>query len=402
VSLRTRILSLFIIAAVVPLLGLGALEYARATRALESMIAAQNARVTERVAAIIRRRTALMESDLLLLADNAETQRWLGGIARSNGDSVAAREADRFLRDAWARVGSSYAALSYLDYAERPVFQIGSAPAPFERPGGSRNPMPVSHQVVDQRDGVPLGTVTLHPVLAGMVPLEVLATGFGETGQGMVIDRESGRFLYHPDPRLEGRSLDSVMASGKWEATSSSLNAPQGRFRYRLGDTLRVASFVSLRSPAWTVVVSGSVDEFAQPFAEDRVWSMGAFLSVTALATLLFVAMLRRTTRSLEQLTAATAVIGSGNLDPVLPSSGDGEVGRLAGSFAVMVRRVREMVAEIESGRQMAVLGAFAAQLSHEVRNPLTSIKLNLQKLERLASNGLMPQKARLPLELAL
>ena len=80
--------------------------------------------------AIIGQRTALMKSDLLLLADNAETQRWLGGIAHGSGDSIAARATDRFLREAWARVGSSYAALSYLDYAERRVASFVSLRSP--------------------------------------------------------------------------------------------------------------------------------------------------------------------------------------------------------------------------------------------------------------------------------
>jgi two-component system sensor histidine kinase HydH len=67
-----------------------------------------------------------------------------------------------------------------------------------------------------------------------------------------------------------------------------------------------------------------------------------------------------------------------------------------------MVGKIREMVSQIESSRQMAVLGEFAAHLSHEIRNPLTSIKLNLQKLERESLEGRLPESTGKPLEISL
>jgi len=41
----------------------------------------------------------------------------------------------------------------------------------------------------------------------------------------------------------------------------------------------------------------------------------------------------------------------------------------------------------------MAVIGQFASQLSHEIRNPLTSIKLNLQGLDRGVRKGSIPNE---------
>jgi signal transduction histidine kinase len=98
----------------------------------------------------------------------------------------------------------------------------------------------------------------------------------------------------------------------------------------------------------------------------------------------------------------ATAVVGRGDFNPTLPPSGRDEVGKLTAAFETMVRKIREMVSQIESSRQMAVLGEFAATLSHEVRNPLTSIKLNLQKLERADRTRDVAHRAGRPLEIAL
>lgn len=76
-SLRAKLLALFLSVAVVPLLAMGGVEYVRSLRALQALIAAQNARVAQRAAETIEARTTLLQSDLLLLAENAETQHWL-------------------------------------------------------------------------------------------------------------------------------------------------------------------------------------------------------------------------------------------------------------------------------------------------------------------------------------
>jgi len=50
----------------------------------------------------------------------------------------------------------------------------------------------------------------------------------------------------------------------------------------------------------------------------------------------------------------------------------------------------------------MAVIGQFTSRLSHEVRNPLTSVKLNLQRIERHAAKGKLPEECMGPLEISL
>ena len=99
----------------------------------------------------------------------------------------------------------------------------------------------------------------------------------------------------------------------------------------------------------------------------------------------------RRLTRSLGVLTSAADQVAQGDFAPQLPPAGDDEVGRLSSAFGLMVRQVREMLRRIQESRHMAVIGQFASQLSHEIRNPLTSIKLNLQGLNRDVRSGRIP-----------
>jgi signal transduction histidine kinase len=77
-------------------------------------------------------------------------------------------------------------------------------------------------------------------------------------------------------------------------------------------------------------------------------------------------------------------------------------VGTLSGAFADMTKRVSSMMREIEVSRQLAVLGQFAAHLSHEVRNPLTSLKLDLQGLQRQVRSGALPPSAEAPVASSL
>jgi signal transduction histidine kinase len=104
----------------------------------------------------------------------------------------------------------------------------------------------------------------------------------------------------------------------------------------------------------------------------------------------------------LEGLTAAADEIAGGNFEPPLPPAGNDEVGRLSSAFGVMAKEIREMLRRIEQSRHMAAIGKFASQLSHEIRNPLTSTKLNLQSLKRDAASGRIPSDCARPVQICL
>ena len=379
-------LLLFVALAVVPLLILGAVASSRSLRALEDMIAGQNARVAERVAATVEQRAALIQSDELFLSENDEVQRWL---TTGDRDPAARAAAEQFLRDAWARMSTTYVGLAYAGVGGTELFRLGSTD---DLPTDELEP--ITHDITDTRSGTPVGTLTLRARVPAVIPLDVLSAGLGQASVGMVIDRNTGGYIYLQN----AAPADSAPEPGLTRA----LGADTGTVRYRHRDTTRIASYHTIQSLPWTIVVSGAVNEFSAPFTRVGRNTLLLFLAVAAAVTVAFSHLLRRTTRSLEDLTAATAVVGEGNFTPELPPAGTDEVGRLTASFGTMVSKVRGTVAEIQASRQMAVLGEFAAHLSHEVRNPLTSIKLNLQKLDRDRREGRLPESARVPLGIAL
>jgi signal transduction histidine kinase len=199
--------------------------------------------------------------------------------------------------------------------------------------------------------------------------------------------------LYHPSRAAFQQPLSTLLGPGGWNVDEAVLSDESGNFTYEEENSQRVASFASVATPPWTVVASASVAEFAPPFARTRSINLILVLLAAAVISLVFLIVTRRLTRSLGALTSAADQVAQGNFEPDLPPEGHDEVGRLSSAFGLMVQQVRDMLRRIQESRHMAVIGQFASHLSHEIRNPLTSIKLNLQSLEREVQGDRIPKE---------
>jgi len=83
--------------------------------------------------------------------------------------------------------------------------------------------------------------------------------------------------------------------------------------------------------------------------------------------------LMRRILAPISILHEATQRVGKGNLNHEVIVQGNSELARLANSFNLMVRQVREMVAAKEQ---------LLRDVSHELRSPLTRIKVLLEMVE--------------------
>lgn len=396
-SLRTKFLALFFVLGVVPLLALGILSYVRGTKALEDLLAQRTAAIASRAAETISRRYARALSDFLFLANNQETRRLLDDGLDAEADTAVA-EAKDFLDSAWETVGSSWrwteiraADGAVLHRLGEPQTQRETFEAPAPTAGRIDYIVTRPIEGADGESGPSIGSVRGSLSLLEILPQGELTAGFGEMGHSVVIDREGERILF--PPRLANRRsfIASLLGPSGWSMDPGLLVDSAGRFSYSEEGTTRVASFLSLDDPPWTVISSESLDEFAAPFARTGSFNLLVVLFVTVAISVAFIVVARRATDSLKRLTAAADEMATGNLDPPLPPGGGDEVGKLSGAFSMMVERVRDMMRRVEENRHMSAIGEFAAQLSHEIRNPLTSIKLNLQRLDRGVRDARMP-----------
>jgi signal transduction histidine kinase len=409
-SLRAKFTVLFIGLAVLPLVGIGVFDYVRSTRAVRELVGRQVEEISAKSANDLKDSYSLIVSDLMLFAENAETQGMYA--AYTSGDSariaVARRRADAYLRDAWEVLGAPYRGIEFYNENGELLYRLTSLTDQFDnglpgRQGIAQSRLltltqPIRKDESDVEVGVLSATVSPDAIL----PYESLETRFGGSGYSVVIDRSTGRVLYHPRHAYWQQSLARVSEESGWDIDPSQFERESGTLVYHENDTVRVASFVSLSSPPWTFLSSGSPREFGDPFLKMRAWNLALVASITLVVILVFSILSGRATRSLEVLAQAADEVGAGNYEPSLPKAGGDEVGRLSAAFRLMVGKIRETLEQIEQSRQMAAIGEFASQIAHEIRNPLTSLKLNLQGLDRDVRDGMISEDSSVPIDICL
>src|SRR5436190_10781184 len=122
-------------------------------------------------------------------------------------------------------------------------------------------------------------------------------------------------------------------------------------------------------------------------------WAILALSALALLVGLLVTWLSQRALRPIRTLTEAAQRLGRGNPESVaVPEQGGDELASLAREFNAMAQRLaareRELRAQGEAlvrSERLAAIGRIAAQITHEIRNPLSSISLNAEELaERL------------------
>lgn len=145
-----------------------------------------------------------------------------------------------------------------------------------------------------------------------------------------------------------------------------------------------------------------STEAILAPLDRLMVPYVALMLLVAALATLGFRMVSHRIFRSLDDFRGAVEQIAQGDFAPWLPLPGKDEVGWLSLSLGRMAERLGQMMRSIEQSSRLTVVGEMATHMAHEVRNPLSSIKMNLQILDRSVSAGLVPADARVSIDTSL
>ena len=154
------------------------------------------------------------------------------------------------------------------------------------------------------------------------------------------------------------------------------------REQFQWRDETWLAVRRELRDPPLELVVAAPVTPFAAPFRESARRNLWILAGVTLVVLALASVLTRGTTRALARLADAAEAVARGDLDREVSSEGGDEVGRVGRAFNTMTESLRRTLQELSQRRALAAVGEFAASLAHEVRNPLTSIRVDLQRIE--------------------
>src|SRR5690606_33672416 len=104
--------------------------------------------------------------------------------------------------------------------------------------------------------------------------------------------------------------------------------------------------------------------------------------TVTLLMGIFMALYARRVVSPLSLVTRRAAAVASGDLRPAPPLRTGDEIGELSVTFEAMVGAIAEARERVLASERLATIGKMAAHVTHEVRNPLSSIALNLELLE--------------------
>ncbi len=103
----------------------------------------------------------------------------------------------------------------------------------------------------------------------------------------------------------------------------------------------------------------------------------------------------RRLLRPLERVTERARAVARGDLTPEPVLDTDDEIGQLASAFERMVTAVGREQSRAVANERLAAIGKMAAHVTHEIRNPLSSIGLNIELLEEELGGSEVPSEAK-------
>ncbi len=96
----------------------------------------------------------------------------------------------------------------------------------------------------------------------------------------------------------------------------------------------------------------------------------------------------KRITGPLKKLVEGTVLISRGDFSHTMSIKSKDEIGNLAQSFNKMSqellqtrKRIEEANKKLIQAEKLASIGRISATIAHEIRNPLTSVKLNIQRI---------------------
>lgn len=363
-SLRSRLLMLVLLGVVLPLgfLGLFVSNSARRTGidlVHERLQEALGETVDEFGRQWVQRRS--------LLLDLLETRAVKNALDGSDpwGDSLQG-PARGEVSQIWSEVSGFLVTLEIKDLEGNLVGRLpdalGPGPVVPNRPAGTLNYLlPVTARF----SGEDLGEMEVRFQVDGLLPPGFLSLGVAGSIPA-VFDSRSGLPLapLSIEGELFGRS----------------------EFRWRGEDW--VAEERVLEDPPIRFALAAPIEPVTAPF--DRVAQRGfwAIIVAVALSFALVTVFARRLTRPLERLADAAKSVASGNLTAQVEEAGPPGVRDTARAFNSMSATLQRTLKELSRREAVAAVGEFAADLAHEVRNPLMAIRTDLQRAQRkVASN---------------
>ncbi|MHB8505213.1 MAG: sensor histidine kinase [Acidimicrobiales bacterium] len=194
---------------------------------------------------------------------------------------------------------------------------------------------------------------------------------FSRTGAEVAIADAGGRLIAADDPDRDGDVIDheALLEQAVRGRTVSLLAHDEGH-----PTAASAVPIGSAQRPLGAVLIIVAVSAYTDRSQDVWIALAGFGLAVLVLTTLVGLGLARSLTRPLAVLEGTVARFGGGDLSSrVPPGLAPQEMESLAESFNRMAQRLEELV---------SVQSRFVADASHQLRSPLTALRLRLENLE--------------------
>lgn len=126
---------------------------------------------------------------------------------------------------------------------------------------------------------------------------------------------------------------------------------------------------------------------YREQLLQTTSYLFGVYLIIFAAFIIGSVFLSNRLTKPLQVIQTGLSKISRGNLKTRVAVTSRDEIGSLARAYNEMVSRLDEAQRELVRAEREAAWKEMAQQVAHEIKNPLTPMKLNLQHLQRQLQN---------------
>jgi len=199
-------------------------------------------------------------------------------------------------------------------------------------------------------------------------------------------DRDDGRTLARVRLALSSIRDTQVALDPRYDALFAALergDAPESARDF--DDVRRMERDISRRYREGWRELQERIATISADVENQERRSAGYLGVLTVLALLLGVFVIwssQRLLRPLPELQARVEAVARGEREGRITKVRDDELGRLTMAFEAMVEALDERDLKLIQSERLAAIGRMAAHVTHEVRNPLSSIGLNVEMLE--------------------
>jgi signal transduction histidine kinase len=201
----------------------------------------------------------------------------------------------------------------------------------------------------------------------------------GELGEAFVFD-STGVYIAHSDrKKVLSRYVFpdiEIVISARADTVGQMIYAnPEG--------TEMIAAFAPIGITGWTAVIQQPTSEAYAPADRMRFRVIQFMIASILLAAWLAYVYTRWIVKPVDHLVSGIQQFSQGDLSHRIEEVTDDEIGTLAGNFNEMAERLMEYQETVKRTERFETLGKLASVLSHEIRNPLNSMVINMQILKR-------------------